>query len=350
MANPDKTNDNLGKADKTAMRIPLSSILIRDDWNARSGGWKSQSEVVDGEPKEGADGELGLAGLTQSLAFKGQDTPIQVRLHPKGSTKTPYELVAGFRRMEALRRLAEKGVMIPGWTDVKEPTVLAIVKTLTDAEARALNIRENVERENLSIADIAWSIQELKKDNPTATDLEISRMIGKSNGYVSKLARIWAGTKPSILAQWRSMPKGTDSLSLEKRLALIDVPAAEQEEAYRKLTETKPTATNNWMDKSSAQAKKIGFLIGTLEREGKIDTTNLDFEKDIKLLVAGGIMNVHGKAEEGATEKQWATLAESAEAGWKEGMTPPAPAETKTDEKAKGNGKAAAAEAAPAQN
>jgi ParB-like chromosome segregation protein Spo0J len=197
--------------------------------------------------------------------------------------------------------------------------VLAIVRTLNESEARGLNARENTERDNLRPADIAWSIAKLQQEHKL-NDVQTAQLIGKSNGYVGKLARIMEKTHPAILKSWREMPN--DSLSIESRLELIKVPKEEQLKKYEELTAGSSTRSNDWMVKSEKQARRIGHFFGTLEKAGALNTDLLDFYQHIKLFVTGGMLNVHGKAEEGATENQWSRLAAAAEEGWEAALRP----------------------------
>ena len=78
-----------------------------------------------------------LAALAANIAEHGLASPITVR-----AVNDAYELVAGERRTRAVRLL--------GW-----PTIPAIVAKLTDAEAAALMLAENVARQDIDPVDEA---------------------------------------------------------------------------------------------------------------------------------------------------------------------------------------------------
>ena len=84
-----------------------------------------------------------MEGLMDSLRRHGQLSAILIN--------RKYELIAGFRRLEAARRL--------GWTTIKAEFV--------DAESRAdsleLEIEENVQRQALSPDELADGLQRLKR-------------------------------------------------------------------------------------------------------------------------------------------------------------------------------------------
>jgi ParB-like chromosome segregation protein Spo0J len=337
-------------------KVALSSVHFDHSWNGRSGGWMQQKHV-EGDQEDGITPEhgMGLPGLIDSIKAVGQDDAIDVvpaasvkgwvGLKSKPSSKHEWVAVTGFRRGEAIRRIAEEGVNAPG-IDPRNPLIKVNVKNLTEVEARARNGRENIERDNLSTADIAFIIYELGEVHKIASDTEIAIKLGKSQGYVSKLHRVMVKTKPSITKAWRENP--IDPLTVEQRIKLADMPKDEQDEAYKGMLAEEPkkgAGQGGWMKSALAQAAQIGTLLGTLEREELIDTSNLDFETNVSTCKAGGILKVKGKKDEsGATEKQWATLAKAMSDAHEAALNPP-PEEVKEE---KGNGKGAKAKGAEA--
>ena len=112
--------------EKNVVRIPLSAVRVDHKWNARSGGWRELPETATTEESDAEPGELSLSDLAKSILLHGQDTAVFVRKNPKG-TKHEFDLIAGFRRFEALELNAKKGEVVPGWTSAKEPTVIAVI-------------------------------------------------------------------------------------------------------------------------------------------------------------------------------------------------------------------------------
>ncbi|MBF84100.1 MAG: hypothetical protein CL489_06430 [Acidobacteria bacterium] len=100
--------------------IPLSDIYSDDSFNCRQ-------KFKDRE----------VRGLSRSIKAKGLFTPIIVRPKP-GPNGEKYTIVAGHRRKRATE--------LAGQTHIQ-----AIVKNLTDDEARNINLKENLERQDLTL-------------------------------------------------------------------------------------------------------------------------------------------------------------------------------------------------------
>lgn len=86
--------------------------------------------------------------LAESISHHGQMTPIEVRKLPPGA-ETPYVLVAGAHRIEALRALGK-------------PTVTATVFDGNELSARLREIEENLARHDLTELDRAAFFAEKK--------------------------------------------------------------------------------------------------------------------------------------------------------------------------------------------
>ncbi len=90
--------------------------------------------------------------LVEDLALHGQDFPVVVR--PWGSGEARYQLVCGFRRVTAARRL--------GWESVR-----AVVRELDDAEAYRLAYAENERRRSYSVVDRAHAVAKARQAGKT---------------------------------------------------------------------------------------------------------------------------------------------------------------------------------------
>jgi len=104
------------------VQIPVESIIVRH---------RLRRELGD------------IDGLMESLRKHGQLAPILVN--------RSHELIAGFRRLEAARRL--------GWTAVK----VEIVDSQSDTDRLELEIEENVQRRDLSQDEVADGLQRLNR-------------------------------------------------------------------------------------------------------------------------------------------------------------------------------------------
>jgi ParB family chromosome partitioning protein len=100
-----------------------------------------------------------------------------VRPLPAGSSgAAKYEIVAGERRWQAAR--------LAGLTDI-----LVIVRELTDKEAMAVSLIENIQREELTAAEEARALKRLTEEF-SLTHAEVAESVGRSRAGVSNLIRL----------------------------------------------------------------------------------------------------------------------------------------------------------------
>lgn len=116
--------------------------------------------------------EDALAELADSIAKHGVIQPLLVRPMPDGS----YQLVAGERRWRASR--------MAGLTDVP-----VVIKELSDDEAMALALIENLQREDLNAIEEAQGIKALM-DTLSLTQDEAAERVGKSRPAVANALRL----------------------------------------------------------------------------------------------------------------------------------------------------------------
>ena len=113
-----------------------------------------------------------LAELAASMRTQGVLQPLVVR----EIEQNRYEIIAGERRWRAAQ--------LAGIAEVP-----VIVKKLTDREAMAIALIENVQRENLNAIDMALGIERLIKEF-SLTHEEAAEIIGKTRSVVTNLLRI----------------------------------------------------------------------------------------------------------------------------------------------------------------
>lgn len=116
--------------------------------------------------------EDALAELADSIAKHGVIQPLLVRPMPDGS----YQLVAGERRWRASR--------MAGLTEVP-----VVIKELSDDEAMALALIENLQREDLNAIEEAQGIKALM-DTLSLTQDEAAERVGKSRSAVANALRL----------------------------------------------------------------------------------------------------------------------------------------------------------------
>jgi ParB/RepB/Spo0J family partition protein len=250
--------------------IPIKDIVIDRQWNGRSGDYKADS---------GDEEQHTFIDLVRAIQVNGQDTPVTLRQY-----NNKLYLTAGFRRCDAILHIAQV-------TGEKNPTVKAIIKNLDETQARALNIRENTGREDLKPPDLAWALWDLallyKKNGKKVVSVDISGEIGKSQPYVSRLLKIMEFVKPSITKAWR---ESNIAYSVDELYKIATIPKTEQDAAWNALISGKEEGSNDkgpnsWVKTARNKASSIAELLGKLERQKLIDTSGLDFQTHIELLV-----------------------------------------------------------------
>jgi ParB family chromosome partitioning protein len=118
-----------------------------------------------------------LDELAASIKSNGVIQAIVVRPLPAGSGgAAKYEIVAGERRWQAAK--------LAGLTDIP-----VIVRPLSDREAVAVALIENIQREDLTSAEEARAIKRLIEEF-LLTHTEVAETVGRSRAAVSNLIRL----------------------------------------------------------------------------------------------------------------------------------------------------------------
>lgn len=127
-----------------------------------------------------------LRAFAATLERAGLLQPILLRRAPAGSAYE-FEIIAGRRRFAA--------VMLLGWTSIP-----ALISSANDLEAYEAQAIENLQREQLTLADTADAVRMLSHvyDTPTA----IGEALGKSKAWVSKHLTL---TAPTFSAETRAL-------------------------------------------------------------------------------------------------------------------------------------------------
>lgn len=297
--------------------VNISEIEMNPSWNAR---------LIFGEDEKGTekedDGEGGFEGLMQSIAAKGQDTPVLLRLQK--DKKKPYFLVTGFRRFSAITKLGL-------------PTIRAEIREMTDTEAREANVRENTARDSLSGPDLCFGIGKIVDGNKGITSVALSNLLGMNQSYVNTMMGIWANVDQGIIKAWRAAPG--IKLPVKTMGELAKLPKADQQAKYDELISNQKPAKvgrGSWQETAKKQATAMGTMLGNLTREGflQLGTTQAEFFGDVDALR----MLISFKKE--ATEEQVASIAHAAESAFSEALkVVPPDATVKDDPKGKGKGK-----------
>jgi ParB family chromosome partitioning protein len=155
--------------------------------------------------------EASLRELADSIKAQGLIQPILVR----PITGDRYEIVAGERRWRAAR--------LAGLT-----TVSAQVRTISDKEALAMALIENIQREDLNPLEQANGIQRLI-DEFSMTHEAAAQAVGRSRVMVTNLLRLLALTAPVR----ELMQSG--QLDMGHARALLALSGMQQAEAAREI-------------------------------------------------------------------------------------------------------------------
>ena len=123
------------------------------------------------QPRTNFD-EENLKSLIESIREQGVIQPILVRK----SNKNKYELIAGERRLRAIKTLGHE--KIP-----------AIVKTINDESAAVYALLENVQRENLNPIEEALGLEKLIRQFKF-TQENLAKKTGKSRSHIANLIRL----------------------------------------------------------------------------------------------------------------------------------------------------------------
>ncbi len=152
--------------------------------------------------------EQSLQELAASIRQHGIMQPIVVRALGSGSNPSEYEIIAGERRFRA--------ASLAGLTEVP-----VIVRQLSDQDALALALIENIQREDLSALEQALAIKRLIEEFHF-THEEAADVLGRSRSATSNLLRLL-----QLAAPVQTMLSAGD-IDMGHARALLALPNAEQ--------------------------------------------------------------------------------------------------------------------------
>ena len=148
--------------------------------------------------------DAALAELSQSIAAHGLMQPVVLRARPQGG----YELVAGERRLRAAGLAGLEAVP-------------AVVREVSDEQAAAMALIENVQREDLRPLEEAEALRRLR-DEFGLTQQAVADAVGKSREAVANLLRL-LNLDPAVR---ELLDQG--ALEMGHARALLPLPASEQ--------------------------------------------------------------------------------------------------------------------------
>ena len=193
-----------------------------------------------------------LEELKKSVAEKGIIQPITVR-----ETDTGYELIAGERRLRAVKDLGFS--TIPAF----------IMEVSSDADMLELAIIENIHREDLNPVDIAHGYQRLI-DECHLTQEEVSIKVGKDRSTVANFLRllklprrIQESLKSNELSMGHAralitLPNSEDQIQLWKKIIKNSLSVRKVEALVKQINQGRPS-------KQSQNEKEVPYYIRDLE-------------------------------------------------------------------------------------
>ncbi|MER9336774.1 ParB/RepB/Spo0J family partition protein [Mesorhizobium sp. M0293] len=161
--------------------------------------------------------EAGRAELAASIEAHGLIHNLVTRKAPKGAK---FEVVAGGRRLGALRLLLDEGRTVQGVAVTKDYPVRAILRE--EGNGTEISLAENDQREPMHTVDEVIAYRDLVEQGMAAED--IAARFGKSVVTVRQRLKL-ASLSPRILDAMRA---GEVTLEQAKALALSDDHAAQE--------------------------------------------------------------------------------------------------------------------------
>jgi ParB/RepB/Spo0J family partition protein len=164
--------------------------------------------LIDESPYNTRQVFAGIDELAASIAEVGLLEDLLVR--PSRKTGR-FELVAGARRLRALQK-------------IKAEEASCKLRWLSDADARAANIIENLQRENINPAEEAEAFKQLHDQDPkTWTPQAIAKKVGKTDRFVQQRLAIAGGLTAPLKKKFAE-----GELTVEVARTLAPLPAALQ--------------------------------------------------------------------------------------------------------------------------
>lgn len=195
MAKPDMSG--------TVISLAFRQVVIPEDFNVR------QTYNADDD-----------AALALSIQRQGILSPVLVRRLPDGT----YELVAGFRRMRALRAIHGDKV-----GDVSVPCYVREFASYKDAYIA--NMSENETRSTVKRYDLADRLVTMR-DRFNYKGIDLAKLIGMSNATVSNLMACRTKLAPEIIAHWKAAPTVDAEIPISRLTAWAKYPHDEQVLAF----------------------------------------------------------------------------------------------------------------------
>ncbi|MBU2063646.1 MAG: ParB/RepB/Spo0J family partition protein [Candidatus Omnitrophica bacterium] len=218
------------------------------------------------QPRQDFDGEK-LQELVASINEKGIVQPVIVRHNPGGE----YELIAGERRLRAVKELGHKEVP-------------AVVKNVNDQELLEFSIIENIQRQDLNALEEAKAYETLINDFGFSQE-QVAKTVGKNRSTVTNTLRLLSLPRAIKEALSRGM------ISFGHAKAILSLEDADKQ---ARLCER--------IMREGLSVREAENLAGTNRKEPKTKTAKTgkdhhvrEVEEELQQIFATKVNVVHGK-------------------------------------------------------
>ncbi len=219
------------------------------------------------QPRKHID-EASIDELSQSIRAQGVMQPIVLRRRPAGG----YEIIAGERRWRAS---VKAGLL----------EIPAVVRKVTDQQALALALIENLQREDLNPLEEARALGRLR-DEFGLTQQEVADAVGKSRTAVTNLLRL-QNLSPGAA---KLLEDGTIEMGHARTLLALEL--GDQEVAARHIASKR-------LSVRQAEALVRRMLAGPKETTQRVDADTRSLERELSEKLGAPVAIRHRSGRKG---------------------------------------------------
>ncbi len=229
--------------------------------------------------------EESLRELAASIKAQGLMQPIVVRPRPQGG----YELIAGERRWRAAQ--------MAGLSRIP-----AVVKEVSDEQASAMALIENIQREDLNPVEEAFALQRLK-DEFDLTQQQVADAVGKSRVTVTNLLRLLNLTPPVRTLLERGV------IEMGHARALLTLPALDQERLAAEVAE-RQLSVRQTEELVRRLGQRGNGSAATSRRPASRDADTVRLEQELSERIGAPVSISHGRGGGGQMVIRYSSLEE----------------------------------------
>jgi len=224
------------------------------------------------QPRKHID-EASIEELSQSIKAQGVMQPIVLRRRPAGG----YEIIAGERRWRAS---VKAGLL----------EIPAVVREVTDQQALALALIENLQREDLNPLEEARALGRLR-DEFGLTQQEVADAVGKSRTAVTNLLRLQnLGPRAAQLLE-------DGAIEMGHARALLPLEQGDQDVAARHIASKR-------LSVRQAEALVRRMLAGPKETTRRVDADTRSLERELSEKLSAPVVIRHRSSRKGGGRGQ----------------------------------------------